>query len=82
MEDNNEPRNQLPAQKVVQFVAAPDPPPTLANADVQCIAQAVVGILQPVPKAGIPSPSQPGKCVIVLLPCSAAELLAVHPGIY
>jgi len=46
-----------PTQQVVQPVAASAPPPALVNFDVQCIVQAVAGILQPVPrhplKAGI-----------------------------
>ena len=62
------------AQPQVQPAAAPPapapasvsiPPPLLANQDVQRIAQAVAGILQPSGghplQAGLPSPAQPGK---------------------
>ena len=68
MDENNQPVNQpLPvAQPEVQPVAAlPAPAPVLANQDIQQIAQAVAGILQPTGshplQAGLPSSAQPGK---------------------
>jgi len=70
MEEDNQPQPgpagpAVVAPPVPVPIPAPAPPPTLANADVQRIAQAVAGILQPTGaqplQVGLPSASQPGK---------------------
>jgi len=62
MEDNQPKPGPVPAAVAPP---APVPPPALANADIQCIAQAVAGFLQPSGshplQVGQPSASQPGK---------------------